>query len=155
VQESKDNTKRILGEFTKMKSMPKLQTIAEDGGVRVEADEKNAKAVAQKELRAVIAAHLDRVKPGDYIAITQYFDETPAHDELVQKIRLALRDETKCATTTGYGPRFLHSTGQLHKGGPDTGVGLSLNGRGQSGCSSTGRGVYIWSAQRGAGAWRL
>jgi transaldolase / glucose-6-phosphate isomerase len=126
VQESKDNTKRILGEFTKMKSMPKLQTIAEDGGVRVEADEKNAKAVAQKELRAVIAAHLDRVKPGDYIAITQYFDETPAHDELVQKIRLALRDETKCATTTGYGPRFLHSTGQLHKGGPDTGVFFPL-----------------------------
>jgi transaldolase/glucose-6-phosphate isomerase len=126
VQESKDNTKRILGEFTKTKSMPKLQTIAEDDGVKVEADEKNAKAVAQKEFRAVIAAHLDRVKPGDYIAITQYFDETPAHSELVQKIRLTLRDETKCATTTGYGPRFLHSTGQLHKGGPDTGVFLQL-----------------------------
>jgi transaldolase / glucose-6-phosphate isomerase len=126
VQESKDNTKRILGEFTNTKSMPKLRTIAEDGGVKVEADEKNAKAVAQKEFRAVIAAHLDRVKPGDYIAITQYFDETSAHDELVQKIRLTLRDETKCATTTGYGPRFLHSTGQLHKGGPDTGVFLQL-----------------------------
>jgi transaldolase / glucose-6-phosphate isomerase len=126
VQESKDNTKRILGEFTNTKSMPKLQTIAEDGGVKVEADEKNAKAVAQKEFRAVIAAHLDRVKPGDYIAITQYFDETSAHDELVQKIRLTLRDETKCATTTGYGPRFLHSTGQLHKGGSDTGVFLQL-----------------------------
>jgi transaldolase / glucose-6-phosphate isomerase len=126
VQESKDNTKRILGEFTNTKSMPKLRTIAEDGGVKVEADEKNAKAVAQKEFRAVIAAHLDRVKPGDYIAITQYFDETSAHDELVQKIRLTLRDETKCATTTGYGPRFLHSTGQLHKGGSDTGVFLQL-----------------------------
>ena len=75
---------------------------------------------------AVIASHLDRVKPGDYIAITQYFDETPQHEELVQKIRLALREETKCATTTGYGPRFLHSTGQLHKGGPATGVFLQL-----------------------------
>jgi transaldolase/glucose-6-phosphate isomerase len=126
VQESKDNTKRILGEFTKTKSMPELQTIAEDDGVKVEADEKNAKAVAQKEFRAVIASHLDRVKAGDYIAITQYFDETAEHNELVQKIRLALRDETKCATTTGYGPRFLHSTGQLHKGGPDTGVFLQL-----------------------------
>src|SRR6185369_9992460 len=126
VQESKDNTKRILGEFTKTKSMPKLQTIAEEDGVKAEADEANAKAVANKEFRAVIAAHLERVNPGDYIAITQYFDETPAHDELVQKIRLTLRDETKCATTTGYGPRFLHSTGQLHKGGPGTGVFLQL-----------------------------
>jgi transaldolase/glucose-6-phosphate isomerase len=126
VQESKDNTKRILGEFTKTKSMPQLKTIAEVDGVKAEADEANAKAVANKDFREVIASHLERVKPGDYIAITQYFDETPAHDELVQKIRLALRDETKCATTTGYGPRFLHSTGQLHKGGPGTGVFLQL-----------------------------
>ena len=126
VQESKDNTKRILGEFTKTKSMPKLPTIAESDGVKAQGDERNAKAVANKEFRAVIAAHLERVKPGDYVAITQYFDETPAHDELVQKIRIALRDETKCATTTGYGPRFLHSTGQLHKGGPDSGVFLQL-----------------------------
>ena len=126
VQESKDNTKRILGEFTKTKSMPQLQTIAESDGVKAQADETNANAVANKEFRAVIASHLERVKPGDYIAITQYFDETPAHDELVQQIRTALRDETKCATTTGYGPRFLHSTGQLHKGGQDSGVFLQL-----------------------------
>jgi transaldolase / glucose-6-phosphate isomerase len=126
VQESKDNTKRILGEFTKTRSMPKLATIATGDGVKAEADEANAKAVANKDFRDVIASHLERVKPGDYIAITQYFDETPEHDDLVQKIRLTLRDETKCATTTGYGPRFLHSTGQLHKGGPGSGVFLQL-----------------------------
>jgi transaldolase / glucose-6-phosphate isomerase len=126
VQESKDNTKRILGDFTKSKSMPQLKTIAEADGVKAEADEANVKAVASKDFSEVIAAHLDRAKPGDYIAITQYFDETPEHEALVQKLRLALREQTRCATTTGYGPRFLHSTGQLHKGGPATGVFLQL-----------------------------
>lgn len=126
VQESKDNTKRILAEFTKTKSMPQLKTIAEGDGIKAEADEANAKAVASKDFSDVIAAHLDRVKPGDYIAITQYFDETPEHEAMVQKLRLALREQTKCATTTGYGPRFLHSTGQLHKGGPGSGVFLQL-----------------------------
>ena len=126
VQESKDNTRRILGEFAKTKSMPKLQTIAEGDGVKAAADEANAQAVAHQEFSEVVAAHLARVKPGDYIAITQYFDETPEHEALVQKLRLVLRQKTKCATTTGYGPRFLHSTGQLHKGGPASGVFLQL-----------------------------
>ena len=126
VQESKDNTKRILGEFVKTKSMPKLKEIAESDGVKASADDGNAAAVKGSDLASVVGAHLARVKPGDYIAITQYFDETDAHEALVQKIRLALRERTKCATTTGYGPRFLHSTGQLHKGGPASGVFLQL-----------------------------
>jgi len=62
------------------------------------------------------------VKPGDYIAFLNYIEETPEIDRKFQQIRTELRDATKCAVTIGYGPRFLHSTGQLHKGGPDTGV---------------------------------
>ncbi len=65
----------------------------------------------------MLKAHFARVKPNDYVAVTQYFDETPARDEAIAKLRLHLRDALKVATTTGYGPRFLHSTGQLHKGG--------------------------------------
>ena len=75
---------------------------------------------------AALKAHLARVKPGDYVAMTQYVDETPARDEAILKIRKHLRDGLKVATTTGYGPRFLHSTGQLHKGGSDAGVFLQL-----------------------------
>ena len=71
-------------------------------------------------------AHLARIKPGDYVALLDYFEETDENEELVQSIRTHLRDVTRCATTTGYGPRFLHSTGQLHKGGSDEGVFLQL-----------------------------
>ena len=62
------------------------------------------------------------IKPGDYIAFLNFIEETPELDRKFQEFRVQLRDATRCAVTVGYGPRFLHSTGQLHKGGPDTGV---------------------------------
>jgi len=60
------------------------------------------------------------------VAITQYFEEKPEYDALLQELRIAIRDNFRVATTTGYGPRFLHSTGQLHKGGADNGVFIQL-----------------------------
>jgi len=71
---------------------------------------------------AALRAHLLRARTGDYIALLDYVEETPEIEASIQDIRLYLRAVTSCATTTGYGPRFLHSTGQLHKGGPNTGV---------------------------------
>ena len=73
-----------------------------------------------------LKAHLQRAGAGDYIAMLDYFEESDANESAVQKIRTHLRDATRCATTTGYGPRFLHSTGQLHKGGPASGVFLQI-----------------------------
>ena len=73
-----------------------------------------------------IRAHLASATAGDYVAICAYFMHTDARDGLLTRIRLACRDRTHNATTVGYGPRFLHSTGQLHKGGPATGVFLQL-----------------------------
>ena len=69
---------------------------------------------------------LQSVKPGDYFAITAYLHETRETEAALQRIRLRVRDSMKVATTVGFGPRFLHSTGQLHKGGPDTGVFLQI-----------------------------
>jgi hypothetical protein len=74
----------------------------------------------------VLGAHLARVKSGDYIALLDYVEETPAIEARIQEIRVLLRRSTRAATTTGYGPRFLHSTGQLHKGGPDSGVFIQI-----------------------------
>jgi hypothetical protein len=71
---------------------------------------------------------LAQVKAGDYVALMNYFAETPARNELLAKIREAIARELRVATTTGYGPRFLHSTGQLHKGGKNSGVFLQLTG---------------------------
>jgi hypothetical protein len=70
----------------------------------------------------VLHRYLATIKPGDYIAFLNYIEETPETDRKFQELRVQLRDKTHCAVTVGYGPRFLHSTGQLHKGGPDTGV---------------------------------
>jgi hypothetical protein len=66
------------------------------------------------------------VKAGDYVALLDYIQETGEHEALVQAIRLHLRNALHVATTTGYGPRFLHSTGQLHKGGDDSGVFVQI-----------------------------
>ncbi len=65
-------------------------------------------------------------QPGDYVSLQAYLDYTSDAGEALQRIRLALRDRLRAATTVGYGPRFLHSTGQLHKGGPDSGLFLQL-----------------------------
>jgi transaldolase/glucose-6-phosphate isomerase len=73
-----------------------------------------------------IRAHLASATPNDYIAFCAYVLRTPARDAALARMRAACRDRTHNATTLGYGPRFLHSTGQLHKGGPNTGVFLQL-----------------------------
>lgn len=69
---------------------------------------------------------LDQIQPGDYIAIQAYLPRNAANEERLQAVRMRLRDRLKAATTVGFGPRFLHSTGQLHKGGPNTGVFIQV-----------------------------
>ena len=114
VQESKDNTKRLLNEFTASGTMTPNVT-----GPIARADVSDSDA---------IAALLSKVKPGDYVALTQYFAETPSREKKLAAIRETIARELRIATTSGYGPRFLHSTGQLHKGGADNGVFLQLHG---------------------------
>ncbi len=128
VQESKDNTKRLLAEYTSNGRLQEQILIACDDELKVFTDKMNREALASEDetFDGVIHAHLARVKPGDYIAITEYIDETRNHDVLLLELRMALRARTHAATTVGYGPRFLHSTGQLHKGGPDTGVFIQI-----------------------------
>jgi transaldolase / glucose-6-phosphate isomerase len=110
VQESKDNTRHLLAEFTEKGTMTA-------SGSRVDVADADA-----------IAALLARVKSGDYVALTEYFGETPSRDRKLAGIRETIARELHVATTSGYGPRFLHSTGQLHKGGGDNGVFLQLTG---------------------------
>ena len=108
VQESKDNTRKVLATF---KSRGKLPA---------------AESVAAAKAKAGIASLLGRAKKGAYFAIMAYTARTPGSEAAIAAIRTAVRDKTKIATTAGYGPRFLHSTGQLHKGGPKTGLFLQV-----------------------------
>ncbi len=93
-------------------------------------DEANAKALrsaaADSTVSAYLKAHIDRLEPGDYLALLAYVEMNEPHDEQLQATRLAVRDAKHNATCLGYGPRFLHSTGQAYKGGPDTGVFLQI-----------------------------
>ncbi|MFY9530973.1 MAG: bifunctional transaldolase/phosoglucose isomerase [Candidatus Acidiferrales bacterium] len=102
----------------------KKQTAA--GGASADTGPKPADASQKAELNATIQKWLGTARAGDYIGIDAYLAATPATSVALQRLRLALRDRTKLATMLGYGPRFLHSTGQLHKGGPNTGLFLQI-----------------------------
>ena len=125
VQESKDNTNSLLAEFKKSGSLPEQELLAADDALKIYGATAGGRSAGVSPMD-IVKDHLSRVKPGDYIALLAYIQETDAHDEQLQAIRMRLRDRFQAATTTGYGPRFLHSTGQLHKGGPDSGVFIQL-----------------------------
>ncbi|HEX8650985.1 MAG TPA: bifunctional transaldolase/phosoglucose isomerase [Pyrinomonadaceae bacterium] len=126
VQESKDATNALLAGFVKEGDLEEQTLLVTDGTLSVYADERTRAASPASSVPDALRAHLERAGSGDYIALLDYIEETPEHEALIQAIRTRLRDATRCATTTGYGPRFLHSTGQLHKGGPDTGVFIQV-----------------------------
>ncbi|MDI3340136.1 MAG: bifunctional transaldolase/phosoglucose isomerase [Sphaerobacter sp.] len=119
VQESKDNTNRLLAEFRTRGVLPEPPAEASEGSV----------ALAGIPAATVVEAmrtFLDQVRLGDYVAIMAFVEPTPEVEARLQEIRDLLRDHLQVATTLGYGPRFLHSTGQLHKGGPATGAFIQI-----------------------------
>jgi transaldolase/glucose-6-phosphate isomerase len=127
VQESKDNTRRLLEDYKQNGNLVEQSLGAEGHGIRALGSADTVQALgASLSIEALIKAHLDRAGAGDYIALCQYIQETDEHEELIQAIRTHMRDSLSVATTTGYGPRFLHSTGQLHKGGPASGVFIQI-----------------------------
>src|SRR5207302_1535205 len=99
-------------------------------GVRLFKDEKNGSALAaaagEKSLVRYLKAHLSRIHAGDYFAVLGYIQMNAEHEESLQAMRLAIRDAKHVATCLGFGPRFLHSTGQAYKGGPNSGVFLQI-----------------------------
>ena len=82
--------------------------------------------VAGRTLAEILRAHLGSLKAGDYFALLAYLEMTPAHEALLTAMRVRVRDQKRVATCLGFGPRFLHSTGQAYKGGPNTGVFLQI-----------------------------
>jgi transaldolase/glucose-6-phosphate isomerase len=128
VQESKDNTKRLLGELQKTGKLPQQQLLLQEGDFSIwsQPPAKCVAAAKQDTFPTLLAKQLLELKSGDYVALTAYIEETAEHDAYLQRIRAAIRDRWKVATTVGYGPRFLHSTGQLHKGGPANGLFIQI-----------------------------
>ena len=126
VEEAKQRTRDLLAGHGGT-AAPAAAPIASDGGLALYGDAPlRLSADGERTLAGELRRHLDRRRPNAYLAIQAFIAPTPERDEAIARIRALLRDATGCATTAGYGPRFLHSTGQLHKGGPPTGWFLQL-----------------------------
>lgn len=130
VQESKDYTKDLLSKLQAQGHLPSIPgevKLLQEGDVELFTDERNKPTFDGKpSLKEALGALLGTVQPGDYVALNAYVEMNEENEQALAKIRHAIRDAKKVATTVGFGPRFLHSTGQLHKGGPNTGVFLQI-----------------------------
>jgi transaldolase / glucose-6-phosphate isomerase len=133
VEESKKNTGLLLkgwtkdGSFKKSKPVLKIENISIYGGQET----KKLTSDHHESIGDFIKSFTEQAKPGNYIALLPYFLMTSYRIKILQTWRHHLRDESKEATTLLNGPRYLHSTGQLHKGGPGTGLYIILIGEGE------------------------
>jgi glucose-6-phosphate isomerase len=123
VQESKDNTKALLEAYKSSGTLPTKEAVLTDDGIRLFSDSSLNGATT---LDDALTAFLSGVKKGDYVALTEYIPASDAADGVIRSMRQAIVEAFGVATTSGYGPRFLHSTGQLHKGGSDEGVFIQV-----------------------------
>ncbi|MFN2450517.1 MAG: bifunctional transaldolase/phosoglucose isomerase [Candidatus Baltobacteraceae bacterium] len=125
VQESKDNTKALLKEYAGTGTFDDPAVAAPGGPFDVSLLSGSASA-GGGDAASILAAVLNQIKPGDYVAFCAYVNRNDANAASLSEMRLKVRDAKKVATTVGFGPRFLHSTGQEHKGGPGTGVFVQI-----------------------------
>ncbi len=126
VTESKDNTRRVLDEFRRSGVLPADEVLATDGALTLSGDAPLRLTGGHDGLVNELRRHLARARPRGYFAIQAYLAPTGQREEALRDIQRLVRDRTGRAVTVGFGPRFLHSTGQLHKGGPATGCFLQL-----------------------------
>jgi transaldolase/glucose-6-phosphate isomerase len=137
VEASKIVTKQLTSEYETKGALPAEKPVVEEAGFKLFTDEKNAAELAKGlakpagssadgALKNYLRAHLARLGAGDYFALLAYVEMNAEHQSLLQSLRLAVRDRKHVATVLGFGPRFLHSTGQAYKGGPNNGVFLQI-----------------------------
>jgi transaldolase/glucose-6-phosphate isomerase len=127
VEASKIETKNLTSQYETTGSLPPESPFFEEKGVKLFADEKNTATLkGGADLAGVLRAHLSRLGAGDYFAVLGYITMNAMNEKSLQTIRHAVRDKKKVATVLGFGPRFLHSTGQAYKGGPNSGVFLQI-----------------------------
>jgi transaldolase / glucose-6-phosphate isomerase len=139
VEASKIVTKQLTSEYEIHGSIPPEKPIVDESGFKLFTDEKNAADLAKAAnagassasspgtaLRNYLRAHLARLGDSDYFALLAYVEMNAEHESLLQTLRMMVRDRKRVATCLGFGPRFLHSTGQAYKGGPNSGVFLQI-----------------------------
>jgi transaldolase/glucose-6-phosphate isomerase len=130
VEDAKIKTRELTAAFEKTGTLPAEKPVMASAKADLYTDDHNAadlrKAGADGDLGSWIKAHLARSGADDYVALLAYIERDHAHIDALQEMRLKLRDKRHVATCAEFGPRFLHSTGQAYKGGPDSGVFLQI-----------------------------
>lgn len=131
VEASKTATRHLTAEYEKTGVLPAETPIFAGEGIKLYTDEKNAAALAKMvnghhTLAGYLKAHLSRLGADEYFALLAYIEMNEAHERALQAMRQSVRDAKRIATCLEFGPRFLHSTGQAYKGGPNTGVFLQI-----------------------------
>jgi transaldolase/glucose-6-phosphate isomerase len=127
VEASKVETRKLTTEYESSGKLPPESPFFTGDGAKLYADVKNAAELkGGGTLTGFLKKHLSRIGSEDYFAVLGYITMNEAHEKALEAIRLAVRDNKKVATVLGFGPRFLHSTGQAYKGGPNSGVFLQI-----------------------------
>ncbi len=144
VQDSKDRTKAKIAAYKQGKRLDEGNPAWEGEGVRLFSSGK----VSGPSLVEILENFLSQARKGDYVAINAYLPRNLEMAEILRELRLVVRRRTGCATTLGFGPRFLHSTGQYHKGGPDTGLFLQITADPSEDIEIPGQGMAFGTLQR-------
>ena len=130
VESAKIETRALTAAYEQTGKLPERKPVLVDRGIELYATEAYAATLMATApavtLAGFLRAHLDQIRPGDYFAALAYLPMFPEHEAAIQSFRHRVRDQKRVATCLGFGPRFLHSTGQDYKGGPNTGVFLQI-----------------------------
>ena len=126
VSESKKNTSDLLTEWKQKGSFAEEVPLVKTGELSIYADQSSQLKLSGRNIKDVLNKFFKLIEPLDYISFLAYFLQTTERNKYLQQIRNSLSKKYKSATTVGYGPRYLHSTGQLHKGGSNSGVYILL-----------------------------
>ncbi len=126
VEASKIETRKLTDAYEATGKLPVETPILTADGLKFFTDPVNAASISGDTAAAILRSHLNRIGKGDYFALLAYINMTKDHEETLSEMRLAVRDAKRAATCMGFGPRFLHSTGQAYKGGPNSGVFLQV-----------------------------
>jgi transaldolase/glucose-6-phosphate isomerase len=130
VEASKVKTRELTAAYEKAGALPREAPILEAGGLQLFADGRYARTLmeagAGSSLESCLKAHLGQLRAGDYFAVLAYIERNGVHMKTMQRLRVMIRDRRRVATCVGFGPRFLHSTGQAYKGGANSGVFLQV-----------------------------
>ena len=137
VEASKVKTRALTDEYEKTGQLSSGNPFFTDGELAFYSDSPLSGDSAEQVLRE----HFARLNPGDYAAVLAYIERNGAHETLMTRLRTLLRDRYRVATVGGFGPRFLHSTGQAYKGGPNSGVFLQITAEPQQDLAIPGRKV--------------